>query len=150
MTGAVSLTAAAASLDVSAATVRRWIRQGAPCARQGDYGRGHSARVVVAEIAAWRARRAVSVSAPGEPERIDQIAQALLDTLMCDAGQGEPAHVALGISRRQAAALLALAFERIGRAVTGHDIESLPAQIVQLRTVCLSSSGTHSPETSRR
>jgi hypothetical protein len=118
---AVSIAEASRELDVEPATVRRWLREGAPCARPGGRGPGRGALVVVEDLQRWRER---------SPEVVMQkVAAAIVDTLRRDAGEGEPAHRTLGIRAPAAAALLAMAFERIHRAVTGRDAAELPAEI---------------------
>lgn len=118
---AVPLAVAARELRVSPATVRRWLRNGAPAVQPGAVGRSHGARVIVADLERWRR---------GDmPDVMQRVASALVDVLKRDAGEGLPAHRHLNIRRREAAALLALAYERIHRAVTGSDAQHLPAEI---------------------
>ncbi len=77
---ALPLPAAAAELDVSVVTLRRWIRAGAPLARRGQRGRGKRALVCPEAVAQWRAAQAPSlaVAASGLP---DILAAALADAL---------------------------------------------------------------------
>lgn len=119
---AVPVVAAARELSCSPATLRRWLRAGAPCVQPGGHGPGRSARVVVADVERWRR---------GEPgaDLMQRIGVALVDVLRRDGGEGVPAHRSLNIPRRPAAALLAIAYERIYRAMTGNDAKALPAEI---------------------
>jgi len=127
----VGLTEAARELAVSAGTLRRWLRQGAPCARPGEVGRGHGARVDIEAVRRWRA----GVGLADAAALLDRVACALWSTYTRDAGHGEPAHASLGIRHRAAAGLLYVAYTRIARELTGGEIESLPAQIDHLWTI---------------
>jgi hypothetical protein len=62
-------------------------------------------------------------------EIMERIGGAFVDVLKRDAGEGVPAHRTLGIRRSYAAALLAIAYERVHRAVMGHDAARLPTEI---------------------
>ena len=119
---AVTVRAAALELAVSTETVRRWLREGAPCVKPGGHGPGRAARVEVAALDRWR-------RGDHGAQIMERIGVALVDVLRRDAGEGVPAHRTLGIRRAHAAALLAVAFERIYRAVTGDDAPALPAEI---------------------
>lgn len=66
---------------------------------------------------------------------MQKVAAALVDTLRRDAGGGVPAHVTLNIRAPVAAALLAAAYARVHRAVTGRDAAEWPAEIERL--VCV-------------
>ncbi len=136
---AVSLSRAARELRVSAGTVRRWLRAGAPGASPGEVGRGHGAQIVVADLVAWRGSHGqiTHAVAAGADCVLDRVACALWNAYMRDGGHGEAAHKALGISDRRAAALLVVAYQRIAREVTGAEPERLPAQIEHLWTISL-------------
>jgi hypothetical protein len=54
---AVTIRDAARALGVSAPTVRRWLRDGAPVLRRGGRGRGRVALLDVDALAAWRRMR---------------------------------------------------------------------------------------------
>jgi len=137
----VTITAAAHTLGIAGATLRRWIREdGCPCVSPGSAGRGHGAMVDPDAVKRWRAGGAGEAVAQGrETDVLERVAGALWDTLSRDGGEGVPVHRTLGIGRAQAAALLAIAYDRIARGVTGHDAERLPPQIELLRTVCVRS-----------
>jgi len=55
--------ATAAALGISPATLRRWLRQGAPQARKGRRGRGGGAELDPRAIAAWRSSDHATVPA---------------------------------------------------------------------------------------
>jgi hypothetical protein len=72
MPNALPLRDAAAALGVGQATLRRWLRAGAPQARRGARGRGRAALVDPAAVAAWHrasgtqdALRAIAGEVPG-------------------------------------------------------------------------------------
>jgi hypothetical protein len=114
----MTVTAAAAALEVRPDTLRSWIRDGAPCVRQGGKGRGHGALVDPDRVRAWRDR-----VADGAPlVRLDEVslARGLAAALRACSG--------LGITQRQAAMVLAIAFEEIVRSVTGHPPAELPEE----------------------
>ena len=71
---AIPLDTAATELGVAPGTLRRWIREGAPVARQGARGRGRQTLVCVADIDTWRrsdgAERAMLNLAARVPELI--------------------------------------------------------------------------------
>ena len=52
----VRLEEAARELGKSPVTLRKWIAQGAPCARPGEPGRGKGALVCVIDLKRWRAK----------------------------------------------------------------------------------------------
>lgn len=124
----VSLKAAAAALGKSEATVRRWVQAGAPCASPGAAGRGKGALVDVAAIARWRS----GTAEPGHAELLAKLSAALWNVFKRDAGLGDPGHIALGMRDYQAAAYLALVFERCARDLTGSVPEPLPAEMRDL------------------
>ncbi len=130
----VSIPEAARALGVSVWTVRRWLARGAPCVALGAVGRGRGARVVVEHLNTWRH---ASGTQAGADRVLEQVAYSLLNTLRRDAGYGEPAHRALGIPERKAAALLAIAFERIAREITGAAPLNLPPEMERVRTICV-------------
>ena len=109
---------AAAELEVRPDTLRSWIRDGAPCVREGRKGPGRGALVDPDRVRAWRDRGA----ADGPLVRLDEggIARGLLAALRGCSG--------LGITQRQAAMVLAIAFEEIVRSVTGHPPGELPEE----------------------
>jgi hypothetical protein len=88
-------------------------------------GRGNGALVDLESYRGWRQTRRQP-----EADTLYRVATALQDVLKRDGGLGEPAHVSLGISRRSAAALLACAWWRVHRALTGGlDARDLPPEI---------------------
>jgi hypothetical protein len=80
-----SIPAAARTLGVSEATLRRWLRVGAPVARRGGRGRGRRTLVDAAAIEAWRgcgkASDALVVFAAELPELVaDAVHEAFMLT----------------------------------------------------------------------
>jgi hypothetical protein len=127
---AVRLREAAIALQVKPDTLRSWIRDGAPCERQGGKGPGNCALVDPDRVRAWRDRGA----ADGPLVRLDEggIARGLMAALRSCSG--------LGITQRQAAMVLAIAFEEIVRAITNHPAqEPPPAEIATLIAIALGS-----------
>jgi hypothetical protein len=123
MTTPVPIRQASLMLGVSEPTLRRWIRNGAPCLQLGSAGRGKGSIVDIDAIRLWQARRHGVHGVANE--LLPQIAEALSDVLKRDGGDGRPAHLRLGIAPRAAAELLTAAYGRISRAVgspeTDHD-----------------------------
>lgn len=120
---ALSVAAAARALGLSTSQVRRDVSNGAPVVRRGTVGRGRGTLLELAAYRRWRDREF-------DAGRVmEAVAAALGDVLKRNTGLDEPAHVTLGIKRRQAAALLCVAWERIHRGVTGHEAKSLPPEI---------------------
>lgn len=119
----VTAAVAARQLGCTATAVRGWVRAGAPCIK-----RTRPLLVEVEALRAWRAGQHADV-----PERI---ATALLDTLRRDAGNGQPAHRALGIPDRSAAVLALFAFDRLCRELTGKESATpLPEPVRALRVI---------------
>jgi len=123
------LPAAAAELEVRPDTLRFWIRRGAPCVRQGGRGPGKGALVDPDRVRAWRDRGADNAPLV----RLDEVgvARGLAATYRACSG--------LGITQRQAAMVLALAFEEIVRGVTGHPPAELPEETRWLIAIALGS-----------
>ncbi|HZO22277.1 MAG TPA: hypothetical protein VFB37_07195 [Steroidobacteraceae bacterium] len=126
----VSLAKAARELQLHAATLRRWVREGAPVWQEGAAGRGKGALVVVTEIAAWRvqmaARRAVGtevefVAPPDGAEALQRkIAQALWRALTRGRhDESEPLHALLGVSSPKAFALCLRSYKEIHQELWG-------------------------------
>ena len=124
------LTAAAAELEVAPDTLRNWIRRGAPCVRQGDKGPGRCALVDVGAVRAWRGRSA----ADAPPVCADEagIASGLLATYRACSG--------IGITQRQAAMVLAIAYTETVRSVTGRPpVEPYPPETRWLIAIAVGS-----------
>ena len=124
------LPAAAAELDVRPDTLRSWIRAGAPCVRPGRCGPGGAALVDPERLRAWRARGTDDVPLV----RLDEgsIARGLLAAYRACSG--------LGITNRQAAMALSIAFEQVVIAVIGHPpAEPYPPETRLLITIGLGS-----------
>jgi hypothetical protein len=117
MTQGVTAAQAAAHFNVSADTVRRWVRLGCPTIRPGEVGRTRGALLDIDAVARWRARRAGIDSTPNH--LMERIETALLDTLRRDGGNGWPITQDLGIEHGLATELLTHALRRIRRALEG-------------------------------
>lgn len=113
---------AAAHFRVSQETIRRWIREGAPCVSPGEVGRGHGALLDLDAVASWRASRLGVSQAGGDP--MEKVAMALVDVLRRDGGRGIPIHRELGVSDDAAIKILTHAQSRIERALgkSGTDV----------------------------
>jgi MerR HTH family regulatory protein len=145
MTDARTIAAAAVELGVSTSTVRRWIREGAPCVSPGRAGRGNGARVHVATLRAWAglgdsaevAKRAAAIDAVPE-----LLARATWSIWLDEIAPGERAWQRFAIDARPAAALLAYTWYQLVLALRDHcDVSeplAFPRQIEHLRSVCAS------------
>jgi hypothetical protein len=133
---AVSVPVAAHELDVTTATVRSWLREGAPCASPGRPGNGTGARVVVEDVRRWRmARLGLKLGATAAALE-KKVAVALLEVLERDAGAGVPLHRSLGVPEGLIAAVLLQAYQRVHHVMTGADLDVLPAEIEEINAVC--------------
>jgi len=121
---------------VSEATVRRWIREGAPCERLGGPGRGCGTLVVCGDLKRWRAAQAGIVVDPVGPDLSAVVARGLLRAFKRGTrGATEPTWARLADRRSRASiilgdAYLSVMFELIGREP---EPESLPAEIKTLQ-----------------
>lgn len=108
MSDPVPLATAAAQLGVSAASLRRWVREEGCPALLGGRGRGKGYRVDPEAVRAWRAERA----AAGRETQLREIAVLVLDFWRrgCEPGEG---HRLLGVSDARAAALFTLLVEYV-------------------------------------
>jgi phage terminase Nu1 subunit (DNA packaging protein) len=95
----VSISEAAGYFDVSTETVRRWIRAGCPCITPGEVGRGHGARLNLADVARWRA---VNAGVPVDGDVIEDLAAALVEVATRDGGKGRPIAAEIGMTGEQA------------------------------------------------
>lgn len=117
--------------QVSRSAVLRWIRErGAPYITRGGHGPGRCTTVDADALDAWRGlndglRKLI----------LEQVADGMLDTLLRAGPEGVPVHRSIGVSRKEAAAMLAFAFERAARRVMGRDIDELPQAIKRIRTI---------------
>lgn len=130
MTAGVSVKEAARVLRKSPMTLRRWIKAGAPCVSLGEVGRGHGAIVDLDAIQRWRAAQvAPGLTDTAQAVQLDQLAESLWRVLRSDEADRK-----VGISERQAAGLLLLAFERLSKDLTHRavDLEGLPPRMKQL------------------
>ena len=128
---AVGIKAAAAALNVQPDTVRGWIRRGAPVVQPGANGPGRGALVDLEAVRRWRARAADD--APLVAIDAGLIARGAL------AAYRAGLHRDLGITDRQAAALLAESWAHTVREATGHPpSEPWPEQIATLIAIAAS------------
>jgi hypothetical protein len=126
---AVSINAAAAELRVQPDTVRVWIRRGAPVVQPGANGPGRGALVDIEKLRRWRARTADD--APLVAFDADLIARGAMAAYR---------NRDIGLTDRQAAALLAEAWAQIVREATGHPpSEPWPGEIATLIAIAASS-----------
>lgn len=102
----VPLAEAARSLGKSEATVRRWVREGAPCARPGRAGRNGGALVVVEDLQRWRA-----TTRAAEPDSAHFLAQ--LKHLVADYHRAGD-HRLVGLQDEPARLLYAALLEYVG------------------------------------
>jgi hypothetical protein len=129
MPAAVTIREAARELQVSVRCIQHWIRAGAPTDTLGGPGRSRGSTVRVADLRRWR-------SACGAHARLT------LDTLDAAIGAAfhrapdgyeRPAWQELGLSRRQAAAMLLETFREIHLAAFGTvPSDHLPANCERL------------------
>jgi hypothetical protein len=104
----LSLTEAANALGVHVATLRKWIRQGAPTLALGSVGRTHGTQVDPEAVKLWRAQRAVpSLTHTAQADTLQTVAVALFDTLKRD-----DLAATAGLTDGQAAMAVLMVFER--------------------------------------
>jgi len=130
---AVSVAQAARVLRKSTMTLRRWIKDGAPCVVLGEVGRNHGGLVDVDAIQQWRASQAApGLTVQAHTIQLDALAESLWRALRND-GVAEK----VGISERQAAGLLLLTYERLAKDLTHRpvDLEDLPEQMKRLCSI---------------
>ena len=128
--GGITLKAAAQTLNKSESTLRRWIRRGCPTVQLGETGREGSL-LILEDVQRWR----VGLSGVGDDNELQQIADSLLDTIKRD-----EVYERAGISERQAAIVLLLAFQRYFRNTKHRQIEKedvLPDAIEQICTIAV-------------
>jgi hypothetical protein len=135
----IKIEQAAEALGVAPATVRRWVRAGAPCVELGAAGRGKGSLVDLAELRRWRAGAAV---VPDGDDLVQRLPELLFDFWRRDSGLDGPAHRDLGISDRAGAGYLVVLFEYVCKRL---DLEAddLPSEIEQLRSVFVSLGQSH-------
>ncbi len=125
-------TDAARALGVRPGTLRKWIRRGAPVVEPGGNGPGQSALVDIAAIEAWRGRK--SDDAPLVRLDTSALAKGLLATYRANT------HRQLGLTNRQAAAMLVESYWHTVRAATNHPpTEPHPAEMATLIAIALPS-----------
>lgn len=132
MPSPVSIKAAARELGRSVATVRRWVREGAPTVRLGEVGRGRGSLVEAEALRRWRE------GTPASPEGLTlaTVAAALYDAYRrAPEGHSQPAWAELGLSHQQAAVLLVEAYREIARSVEGRYPDALPEEMARLASI---------------
>lgn len=126
-------------LQVDPATLRRWLRKGAPQVRRGRRGRGGGALLDVAAIRAWRNRTAVQASSISARALAAEIPELLAGAAM------ESFHAVTAPQKRAIAGVLAAAWYVSACALrdrlalldpTIPEIDALPEQIAHLRDIC--------------
>lgn len=132
---ALPLPAAARALSVSEATLRRWIRRGAPQARRGRRGRGHACLIDVAAITAWRGHHGPSPGLRVFASEIPELVAAAVD---------ECFRAITGPHKRASAGVLAATWyvvtvrllDRLHADLPGlQDVGELPEMIQRLRQI---------------
>ena len=132
------LSAAASELEVSRATLRRWISEGAPVTRRGRRGRGCVTLVDPVAINAWRSGRLATAPDAGLRVFADRIPEILADAVM------ETFQAVQGSHKRPSADVLAAAWylgtTRLLDAIRAEGLEvadpsAMPAKIAQLRAI---------------
>lgn len=106
----LSIEQAARRLGRHPATVRSWIRNGAPVEALGRSAKGHGSRVCPEQLARWYAnRRLPAVQAQADRREMDELAALLLDALKRSSSEaGLPLHHLLSLTEEQAAGLFFL------------------------------------------
>jgi len=136
-----TLRTAARLLHRSPATLRRWVRLGAPTVRPGEAGRGNGSLVEVTALSEWRVQRAGAVLPADRAAAYLalQIASSGIWRAFTKPPEGSAVQLwkALGLPRDEVGALLLQVFEEIARQATGHPVadDELPAEIRRLCTV---------------
>jgi hypothetical protein len=131
---AITLRAAARALDVDEATVRRWIRDGAPCERLGARGPGRGALVVLEKLKRWRAKQAgIAVDGVAGPPDFSAIVACGLYQAFTrgTGGKSKPTWEELFDQGNRAALILSGAYVSIMHVLTGREPDpgSLPPEI---------------------
>lgn len=132
MSEVVSISSAAHRLGKSPSTVRKWLREGAPCERPGESGRGHGARVVVADLLEWRAGIKPDL---GVVDRREKLANCMREFLRRDCGAGVPWPRAIGVQEAKAAALLRAFFDFVDPHLHGEIVGDLPNAVRTLEAI---------------
>lgn len=129
---------AAHELQVHPATLRRWLREGAPQVRRGRRGKGGAALIDVAAIRAWRGQGAASATTIPARVLAAEVPE-LLASAIC-----EVFHAIDGPHKRACADVLAAAWYSGACALRDRlaeidpaipEIDELPEQIAHLRDI---------------
>jgi hypothetical protein len=129
----VTLVEAGRELKRHPATLRRWIRQGAPTLELGSAGRGRGSTVDPAALERWRLLSLTQEAG----QRDDQAVLELIATGLWDTFRRDEAHLRVDLDARRAAGLLAMAYERCWMNLTrrSRDELVLPPEIERLCAV---------------
>lgn len=136
----VSVAEAALALRVSRSTVQLWLRMGAPAIAPGGCGRGHSARVDLDQLRAWRAARLAGAGVAPTPRVQDftRLAAAALwkaYTRSIGEDRTSPSWKRHGV-RPEAAADFALdVYRAFHREVTGRLPDELPPEMTNILSI---------------
>ncbi|MBI5315038.1 MAG: helix-turn-helix domain-containing protein [Nitrospirae bacterium] len=144
----MTLPQAAKLLNLHPATLRKWIRNGAPTISLGEVGRGHGTTVDLEQLKTWRATRAVPTLADHDKrDTLSIVSTALLDALKRDALAGKA-----GLTEGQAAMVVLVIFERCYRNIHKAPLtaDTLPPELKPFGAIVLQSIESGSFITSRR
>jgi hypothetical protein len=130
---AVSLSVAARELGKNPSTLRRWIAEGAPCARRGGSGRGKGALVDLDALRRWKALTPNGVNAPGLAEFLQRLAPLLLE-FHRNGREIDGWHRVLGIESFRAAAYLVGLYELLELRLT-REPSDRPPEILLLEEI---------------
>ena len=109
MNTGVPLSQAAKYFEVDQVTIRRWLKDNCPCIRRGRRGPGQGALLDLQQVAQWRGKtRTPEMQTPRDA--MQTIAKALWQAL-----DEDRADIRAGVSKDDAAAVLIVAWERIGK-----------------------------------
>jgi hypothetical protein len=144
-TGGVSVREAAARLGVAPSTIKNWIARGCPTCSLGSVGRGHGSTVDPERLRQWRAARALKAAAPtsvsGPSFDPGTVAAALWKLYVRPTREDRtlPSWKLYRLAPAETAALLVDVFQALHREATGRFAAELPAEMVKLLTIYLSS-----------
>ena len=93
------------------ATIRAWVRRGAPCLTLGSVGRGHGSCLDLDALQRWR----VQQLAPGLTSRADDDLLGIVETALLDCLRRDGLAQRARITDPQAALIVVLVYERFFR-----------------------------------
>ena len=132
MSEVLTINKAARALGKTPSTLRRWIQKGAPTVKLGSVGRDNGSLVNIADLQCWRGGGGAVTA--NDDELLARLAIALLDTIRRD-----EVHHRIGITEKQAAALLVLVYQRYYRNLVNEqvDIDNLPEEMKHICAILL-------------